>query len=74
MVASIGRLRRVGLREVWPHEALDFTKWLGENLDVLNEVLGLTLQNPESEQAAGDFRVDVVAEEADGTLVVIENQ
>ncbi len=74
MVASVGRLRRVALREVWPHEALDFTKWLGENLDVLNEVLGLNLQNPESEQAAGDFRVDVVAEEADGTLVVIENQ
>lgn len=74
MVSSVGRLRRVGLREVWPHEALDFTKWLGDNLDVLNEVLGLSLQNPESEQAAGDFRVDIVAEEADGTPVIIENQ
>jgi hypothetical protein len=74
MVTSVGRLRRVGLREVWPHEAIDFTKWLADNLDVLNEVLSLTLQNPESEQAAGDFRVDIVAEEADGTPVVIENQ
>ena len=33
----IGRLRRVSLREVWPHEAQDFTPWLAENIDVLNK-------------------------------------
>jgi hypothetical protein len=35
----IGKIDRVALREVWKHEALDFTQWLEENIDVLNEVL-----------------------------------
>ena len=37
---TIGKLRRVPLRAVWNHEAYDFTTWLEENTDVLNEVLG----------------------------------
>ena len=41
----IGKIQRVPLREVWKHEALDFTRWLQENLDVLNGVLDLTLTN-----------------------------
>ena len=28
----IGKINRVSLREVWKHEALDFTKWLEENM------------------------------------------
>ncbi len=27
----IGKLQRVSLRDVWKHEALDFTKWLQDN-------------------------------------------
>jgi hypothetical protein len=71
---SIGRLRRVPLREVWPHEALDFTVWLQDNLEVLNEHLETPLANAEREQAAGAFSVDLVAEDDDGRAVVIENQ
>ncbi|CCF82303.1 DUF4268 domain-containing protein [Nitrolancea hollandica] len=70
----IGKLRRVPLREVWKHEALDFTYWLQQNYDVLNEVLDLTLTNVELEQAAGAFRVDLVAEDQSGHPVIIENQ
>jgi hypothetical protein len=33
--ASIGKLDRVPLREVWKHEGYDFTRWLEENIDVL---------------------------------------
>jgi RecB family endonuclease NucS len=71
---SVGRLRRVPLREVWPHEALDFTVWLQDNLEVLNEHLDTPLANAEREQAAGAFSVDLVAEDDDGRAVVIENQ
>lgn len=70
----IGKIQRVPLREVWKHEALDFTRWLQENLDVLNAELDLTLASAEREQSAGDFNVDLIAEDEDGNLVVIENQ
>jgi len=53
---------------------LDLTKWLQDNIDVLNDALEMSLSNAEREQSAGDFNVDLVAEEEDGSLVVIENQ
>ncbi len=58
----IGKLQRVPLREVWRHEALDFTRWLEDNLDVLNDALDITLSSAEREQSAGAFNVDLVAE------------
>jgi hypothetical protein len=70
----IGKIQRVPLREVWKHEALDLTKWLQDNIDVLNDVLEMSLSNAEREQSAGDFSVDLVAEDEDGGLVVVENQ
>ena len=51
----IGKLRRVPPRDVWQHEALDFTTWLERNVDVLNDVLDITLYSPEREQSAGAF-------------------
>ncbi len=70
----IGKISRVPLREVWKHEALDFTHWLVDNFDVLNDVLDMNLSNPEREQSAGSFNVDIVAEDESGDPVVIENQ
>ncbi len=72
--SSIGKLERVPLREVWKHEAQDFTQWLQENIDILNDVLDLSLVNVEREQAAGAFSVDLVAEDEGGGTVIIENQ
>lgn len=71
---SIGKLKRISLREVWKHEAYDFTKWLQENIDIVNEVLDLNLASPEREQPAGAFNVDLVAEDEAGGTAVIENQ
>ncbi len=70
----IGSLQRVSLREVWPHEARDFTKWLENNIDELNNAIDLSLSIVEREQAAGDFSVDLVAEDESGNPVIIENQ
>lgn len=72
--SAIGKIRRVPLREVWRHEAHDFTAWLRDNIDVLNDALNLSLSNAEREQAAGDFSVDLVAEDESENPVVIENQ
>ena len=71
---NIGRLERVSLREVWKHEAYDFTQWLQNNLDVLSEALDLNLIGADREKAAGAFSIDLVAEEENGGTVIIENQ
>ena len=70
----IGKLERLSLRQVWKHEAYDFTQWLQDNIDVLNDVLDITLSAPEREQSAGSFSVDLVAEDEAGNPVIIENQ
>jgi len=70
----IGKIERVPLREVWKHEALDFTTWLEANIDILNDVTGLSLSSAEREQAAGAFSVDLLAEDEGSGLVVVENQ
>ncbi len=72
--AVIGKLERLPLRKVWEHEAYDFTQWLQENIDVLNEVLGITLINIDREQSAGAFSVDLVAEDENGGTIIIEYQ
>lgn len=71
---QIAKLERVDLREVWRHEARDFTQWLEDNIATLNEALELDLVNVEREQAAGAFSIDLVAEDSGGGTVIIENQ
>lgn len=70
----IGKIQRVPLREVWKHEAQDLTCWLEENIDVISEQIGITLTNVEREKEAGAFWVDLVAEDENGSMVIIENQ
>jgi hypothetical protein len=70
----IGKINRVPLREVWKHEAADFTPWLESNFEVLNDILDLNLTTAEREKAVGDFSVDLIAEDDKGNPVVIENQ
>ena len=71
---QIGRIERVPLRELWPNEAQGFTIWLAENLDILQECVGLELSFVEREASAGVFSADILAEDSDGRQVVIENQ
>jgi hypothetical protein len=77
MPPTLGRLVSVPLREVWAHEANDFTPWLadGENLALLAETLQLgELQLQGTEVAVGNFSVDILARDIEGQIVVIENQ
>jgi RecB family endonuclease NucS len=74
MTATVGRLERVPLREVWPHEERDFTPWLEANIDVLNDVIDVPIASVDREQAAGTFSVDLVGVDESGRRVVVENQ
>lgn len=73
-LSSIGRLKKVPLRELWPHEANRFTIWLTDNLDVLSDQVGFVLRGAEREVTVGSFFLDVLAEDESGHKVVIENQ
>lgn len=72
---SLGRLRTVDPRTIWPNEALDFTPWLRENADVLADALGLDLEIHEAEVPVGGFNVDLVGEDVtNGRPLIVENQ
>ncbi len=75
--ASVSPLEPYPLRQVWPHEALNFTPWMAkpEALAQLGRALGLgPLEYISHEQSVGDFSADVVARDPWGRVVVIENQ
>lgn len=74
---NLGSIDRVPLREVWPHEALDFTRWMAEeeNLSLLGEAVGIELELRETESSVGGFSVDIFATESGtGRKIIIENQ
>ena len=50
-MANIGKLVEVDVRELWKHEQYDFSNWLAKenNIDYLNETLGLTLTDVNKE-------------------------
>lgn len=77
MTVTLGRLTKVSLREVWAHEANDFTPWLAEseNLCLLGETLGIgELKIQGTEVPVGTFYIDILARDMQGNVVVIENQ
>lgn len=72
---NFGELRRIPLREMWQHEANDFTPWLAENIEALGEALGLDLELTSREAPVGDFSLDLLARDLNSSrTVIIENQ
>lgn len=77
MTKNIGKLIEVDVRDLWKHEQYDFSNWLSkeENINYLNDILGLTLIEVNKEEYVGPYRCDIVAkDETSGITVVIENQ
>ncbi len=74
---KLGKLQEVDIRKLWNHEQYDFSEWLSkaENLELLNEAIGLTLNQVEREVYVGAYRCDLVGtDETTGDKVIIENQ
>lgn len=74
---ELGKLEKVDVREVWKHEARDFSAWLArpENLDVLAEQLGIEIEPLGTEVPVGRFNIDILAKEPNtNEQIIIENQ
>lgn len=73
---KLGKLEKVSLREYWKNEAKDFTIWLSEkeNLDLLGDTIGISIETSQIEASVGDFNADILATDEDGNYVIIENQ
>jgi len=77
MSINLSRITKINPREIWKHEALDFTQWLAkeENISVLCEELEINIENIKPEASAGKYSVDIVGDEIDSKRkVIIENQ
>jgi len=76
-VKPLGKLIEVPIRDIWKHEQYDFSDWLAqdENLNLIGDILGLTLTDAEKEKFVGSKRCDIVCkDEISGKVVLIENQ
>jgi Domain of unknown function (DUF4268) len=73
---TLGELRIRDLRSVWGHEERDFTPWLAleANMARLSEAIGLDLQLERTEVPVGPYFADILAKDASGAYVVVENQ
>jgi predicted metal-dependent hydrolase len=74
MKMQIGKIRKVPLREIWRREDSDFSAWLEENIDYLNDIFEFDISVESREEAVGPFRVDLWGEDNFGQRVIIENQ
>ena len=68
----IGKLKKVPVSEMYESRGSNFTAWLQQNLDVLNEAAGIELSGVQDEETAS--AVDIVARDPLGGAVVIENE
>lgn len=74
---ELGVLTEVKVRDLWKHEQYDFSAWIAKekNIEMLNNILGLTLVDVDKEVFVGAYRCDIVAkDETTGIKVIIENQ
>ena len=72
---NLGRLTNVPPRDVWTHEAHDFTPWLLQNVDVLSDLLGMDLVLDVAEHSVGGFSLDLLGRDlSNDSVVIVENQ
>ena len=71
---EIGNLQKVPLRDLWGSEPNDFSPWLEENIEVLNDAIGLSISISDREHRPTDRLIVDLLGETDTGRVVIENQ
>jgi hypothetical protein len=59
-----GKLEHVSARSGWPHEAHEFTPWLADNVELLGDALGLSLELKAREHQIGRYSLDLLLADA----------
>jgi hypothetical protein len=72
---NLGKIETVDIRSLWKHEERDFTPWLAQNIQLLSDVLGVSIVVDQTEHKVGGYELDILGhiEESDA-VVIIENQ
>lgn len=75
-MSELGNIEEVNLRKMWRDEEKDFTPWLSQNLQLLEDVIDLDLELKDTEVSVGRYTADIVAQptQTETGDVVIENQ
>jgi len=77
-MSVVGKLKKLHVSEIkkiWPHEEKDLSVWVSDNIDQLNEVLGLDIEILSREEFVHNFRIDLAGTENYSQMpVIIENQ
>lgn len=75
MTSQLSKLVQLDPRDVWPHEAHDFTPWLMANADALGEVLGIDIELTANEHPVGGFALDLIGRDlTNDCVLMVENQ
>jgi hypothetical protein len=76
MDIDLGEIQKLPVKNYWKHEEHEFTPWLAkdENISRLADAIALELEVEGVEVPVGPFSADVLAKDASGNYVVIENQ
>ena len=74
MAIEFGKVEFVHLRDIWAHEADNFTPWLADNLSYVSDAIGIPLELLGTEVSEGRFSADILARDPDGNRALIENQ
>lgn len=63
-----------GIKDIWPLEEKDFSPWVANNLQDIEEIIGKHIVSYELEKSCGRYESDIVATTEDGEIVIIENK
>jgi len=68
-------IKEIPLNECFKTEYGDFTPWLKDNIEKLGDVIGIDIEDAETEVPVGNYRLDILAyESGSDRKIAIENQ
>ncbi len=72
---NFGNIIELPLNKFFQYEDRDFTPWLQENIELLGNIIGIDIEDADTEVSVGNYKLDILAyESGTGRKIAIENQ